>query len=97
MLGPRDAGILLLVTRRAVEAGGCLLPADVETDSIGKAAFAVYGGESEGTLSEVIEEVTGAPSTIDPSVLADLVRQTKVRHAMELGMPEDEALAQIAA
>ncbi|HEX5744248.1 MAG TPA: hypothetical protein VFX84_02245 [Candidatus Saccharimonadales bacterium] len=96
VLSSGAAATLLLMSRRAVEAGGRLFRAEARTDSIGRAAFAVYEGEFEGTLSEAIEEVTGSPPTMPAATLKELVAQSMIQHAVELGMPEDEAVAQIA-
>jgi hypothetical protein len=96
VLDARTAGIVLRMTGRAVEAGGRLFRTAVSMDSIGEAAFAIHKGEVEGTLSAAIEETTGAPSTLSPDVLTELVNQSLISHAVELGMSSEEAAAQIA-
>jgi hypothetical protein len=96
ILDQKTARILLLVSGRAIETGGCLVSTELEQDGIGQAAFAIYEGSEEGTLSDVIEEVTGVPSAVDADTLAEMVAQSLVEHGIRLGMPPDEAeIAQI--
>jgi hypothetical protein len=96
VLYPGAARILLLMTGRAVEAGECLVATDLKPDSITRAAFEIYDGAEEGTLSEVIEEITGCPPVIHPAMLGKIAAPAIVEHAKQLGMPSAEA-AQISA
>jgi hypothetical protein len=95
ILYPDAAAIFLVMSGRAIEAGGCLVAIDVKPDVIGKAAFGIYERDEEGSLAEVIEEMTGYPSDVHPALLTRMVAPAIIEHARRLGMPAAEA-AQIA-
>jgi hypothetical protein len=93
ILDQKTAKILLLMSGRAIEKGGCLVSAALQQDILGEAAFAVYDGNEEGTLSAVIEEITGSPPTLHPAAFAQIITESLIEHGIQLGLSPEEAAA----